>query len=164
MFYKERQDPMPNKDGDQLWRPEVVRTGKTVNVKELSKHISNATTLTQSDVAAVLYALPAAMNVHLNQGHTVRLDGLGTYTVYGRSKGNGVADKSKVRPSQFTSLMLKFRPEYSVSIGGNHTRALLDNVEFIHINRLTKGVSDTDPDENNGGGDGDDDEYIDPNA
>jgi len=163
MFYREKQDPMPDKDGYQLWRPEVVRTGQTVNVKELSKHISHATTLTQADVSAVLLSLPEAMNVHLNQGHTVRLDGLGTYTVYGRSQGNGVTDKSKVRPSQFTSLMLKFRPEYSVAIGGGHTRALLNGVEFVHINRLTKGISDTETGDDNGSDDGDD-EYIDPNA
>lgn len=163
MFYREKQDTMPDKDGNLLWRPEIVRTGQTVNVKELSKHISNATTLTQADVAAVLLSLPEAMNVHLNQGHTVRLDGLGTYTVYGRSKGNGVTDKTKVRPSQFGSLVLKFRPEYTMNVGGSQTRALLNSVEFIHINRLTKGVSGTEAGDNSGN-DGDDDEYIDPNA
>jgi len=163
MFYREKQDPMPDKDGNLLWRPEIVRTGKTVNVKELSKHISNATTLTQADVTAVLLSLPEAMNVHLNQGHTVRLDGLGTYTVYGRSKGNGVTDKTKVRPSQFGSLVLKFTPEYTMNVGGARTRALLDGVDFIHVSRLTKGVSVMDPDDN-GGDNGDDDEYIDPNA
>lgn len=163
MFYREKQDTMPDKDGNQLWRPEVVRTGQTVNVKELSKHISHATTLTQADVSAVLLSLPEAMNVHLNQGHTVRLDGLGTYTVYGRSKRNGVVDKSKVRPSQFTSLVLKFTPEYTMNVGGSRTRALLDNVEFIHINRLTKGVSAIDADDS-GGDAGGGDEYIDPNA
>jgi len=163
MFYREKQDTMPDKDGNQLWRPEIVRTGQTVNVKELSKHISNATTLTQADVSAVLLSLPEAMNVHLNQGHTVRLDGLGTYTVYGRSKGKGIVDKDKVRPSQFTSLVLKFTPEYTMNVGGSRTRALLDGVEFIHINRLTKGVSGTEAGDNSGN-DGDDDEYIDPNA
>lgn len=156
MFYREKQDTMPDKDGNQLWRPEIVRTGKTVNVKALSKLISTATTVTQADIAAVLYSLPQFMNVYLREGHTIRLDGLGTFTVYGRSKGKGVLEKKDVRPSQFGSLVLKFTPEYNVSVGGSRTRALLSDIEFTHIDRLAKGVISSD---NN---DDDDDDYVDP--
>jgi predicted histone-like DNA-binding protein len=177
MFYRDKQDSMPDKDGNLLWRPEIVRTGKIVNAKELSKLISTATTLTQSDVAAVLYSLPQFMNVFLKEGHTVRLDGVGTYTVYGRSRGKGVVDKKNVRPSQFGSLALKFTPEYTISVGGNRTRALLSDIEFIHVDRLAKGLSDSSSDDSasssddNAGGrtDGNDngnsgDGYIDPNT
>lgn len=160
MFYREKQDPMPNKEGKQLWRPEIVRTGKTVNVKELSKLISTATTLTQADVAAVLYSLPQFMNLYLKEGHTIRLDGLGTYAVWGRSKGKGVVDKKDVRPSQFGSLVLKFTPEYSMNTGGTRTRALLNDIEFTHINRLAKSLAGADTGDN-GGGD-DDDDIVDP--
>jgi predicted histone-like DNA-binding protein len=172
MFYREKQDSMPDKEGNLLWRPEIVRTGKMVNVKELSKLISTATTLTQSDVAAVLYSLPQFMNVFLKEGHTVRLDGVGTYTVYGRSKGRGVVDKKNVRASQFGSLTLKFTPEYTISVGGNRTRALLSDIEFIHVDRLAKGFSgSSSEDDSTGGTDGNDnsngnneDGYVDPNS
>ena len=161
MYYRERQDPMSNKDGEKLWRPEIVRTGKMVNSRELSKLISTATTLTQSDIAAVLYSLPLFMNVHLREGHTVRLDGVGTFTVYGRSKGNGVLNKKDVRPSQFGTLNVKFTPEYTVSVGGTRAHALLDGIDFVHVDRLAKGLaggSDEGGDSGSGGG------VIDPDA
>ena len=165
MFYREKQDSMPDKGGNQLWRPEIVRTGKTVDVKTLSKLISTATTLTQSDIAAVLYSLPQFMNVYLKEGHTIRLDGLGTLTVYGRSKGKGVVEKKDVRPTQFGSLVLKFTPEYTMPIGGGRTRALLTDIEFIHIDRLIKGISGDNDNENTGGNNGDGGNgNIDPDA
>ncbi|MCD7899358.1 MAG: HU family DNA-binding protein [Bacteroides sp.] len=170
MYYREKQDPMPDRDGNQLWRPEIVRTGKIVDVKELSKLISTATTVTQADIAAVLYSLPQFMNVHLKEGHTIRLDGLGTFTVYGRSKGKGVLEKKDVRPSQFGSLVLKFTPEYSISVGGVRTRALLNDIEFTHIDRLVKGLSGTSDNNNTGDNNGDNDggnndnNFVDPAA
>lgn len=162
MYYRERQDVIPDKDGNQLWRPEIVRTGNTIDIATLSKLISTATTLTQSDIAAVLYSLPEFMNIYLREGHTVRLNGLGTYTVYGRTKGKGVINKEDVRPSQFGSLVLKFTPEYKVSVGGTRTRTLLSDIEFTHIDRLTKSVTGNNSGDNTGGND--DDDYVDPNA
>lgn len=158
MYYREKQDPMPNKDGNRLWRPDIVRTGKIIGVKQLSKLISTATTLTEADVTAVLCSLPQFMDLHLREGHTVRLDNIGTFTVYGRSKGKGVVDKKDVRPSQFEHLVLKFRPEYTMSVGGVQTRALLNDIEFVHINRLLKGgLSDGEDNDT-------DDDIIDPDA
>jgi predicted histone-like DNA-binding protein len=127
---------MPDKDGNLLWRPEIVRTGRVVNVKQLSRLISTATTLTQADVAAVLYSLPQAMDMYLREGHTVRLDGLGTYVVYGRSKGKGVIDRESIRPSQIGSFVLKFTPEYTISVNGSRKSVLLNDIELIHIDSI----------------------------
>ena len=164
MFYRERQDPMPDKEGIHLWRPEVVRTGKTVDIRKLSQLISTASTLTEADIYATLSILPQFMNIYLREGHTVRLDGLGTFTIYGRSKGKGVEEKEDVRPSQFTNLICKFTPEYTVSTGGTRTRALLDDIEFTNISRLTKSPTKVvdDGNEPGDGGGGDDDDFIDP--
>ncbi|NDV66537.1 HU family DNA-binding protein [Bacteroides sp. 224] len=171
MYYKETQDSRPDKDGNFLWRPGVVRTGKVVGIKTLSKLISNATTLTQADISAALYSLPLFMNMNLKEGHTVRLEGLGTFCVYGRSKGKGVVEKKDVKPSQFGSLIVKFTPEYNVKLGGVRTRALLEDIEFTHISRLAKGyVGDADEDNTGGNNDsgngsgGGGDEFIDPSA
>lgn len=163
MYYRFKQDHVPDKEGNLLWRPEIVRTGKTVNVQKLSELISTATTLTQADIAAVLYSLPQAMNVYLREGHSVRLDGVGIFTVYGRTRGTGVIDKKDVRPSQFTSLQLKFTPEYHVAVGGARTRSLLNDIEFINVDRLSKGLT-AGGDSDNAGDNNDDDDYVDPNA
>lgn len=161
MYYRETQDVTPNKEGDKLWRPEIVRTGKTIDAKDLSKLISTATTVTQSDILAVLHSLPQFMDLYLREGHTVRLDGIGTFTVYGRSKGKGVREKKDVRPSQFGSLVLKFRPEYTISTGGTQTRALLNEVEFTHVDRLLKGAATDNSGDNGNNGD---DDIVDPGA
>jgi len=138
MYYKEEQDPVADKNGNHLWRPVVVRTKKEVGTRELSKMISNATTLTEVEVYGVLHALSRFMNIHLKEGHTVRLDGLGKFIVYGRSAGNGVLRKEDVRPSQFNSIMCRFTPEYTVSADGQRECPLLDGIEFMHVDRLVK--------------------------
>lgn len=136
MFYKEVQDPLPNKDGEKLWRPTIVRTGKVIELKELSKLISTATSLTEADVTAALIILPQIMDIHLKEGNTIRLNGLGTFSVYGRTKGKGVKNKEDVRPSQFSSLVCKFTPEYTLSVNRTRSSALLNNVEFTNIAKL----------------------------
>lgn len=159
MFYRETQDAVPDKNGNRLWRPEVVRTKKVVDARELAKVMSTATTLTVTEIMGVLLILPEFMNLSLREGHTVRLDGLGTFTLYGRSKGKGVETVEEVKPSQFTNITCRFTPEYTVAPNGNRTRALLDNIEFIHVDRLAKKPG------NNSGNNNDDDGYEqDPNA
>lgn len=148
MFYKEVQDTMPDKNGNKLWRPEIVRTGRTVDIKKLSKAICAATTLTPADVAAVLYSLPRAMDIYLREGHTVRLDWLGTFTVYGRSRGRGVLTKEEVHPSQFSSLVVKFTPEYTLSAVGTHERMMLSDVEFINVKAISAKANREDSKEN----------------
>jgi predicted histone-like DNA-binding protein len=180
MFYKETQDPMPDKDGKKLWRPEIVRTGETMDIEDLSKLISTATTLTKADISAVLYSLPQAMNLYLKEGHTVRLNGIGTYNVYGRSRGNGVESKDDVRPSQFGTLSIKFWPEYTLSPEGNREYPLLADIKFVNIKHLLKQAGGSGGDDNGGtpetpetpGGGGNEPEtpggggggYIDPDA
>lgn len=156
---------MPDKDGIQLWRPEILRTGDVIDNDTLSTHISDTTTLTKADIAAAFYSLPRIMDLFLRRGDTVRLNGIGTFTAYGRSKGKGVADNKDVRPTQFSSIVLKFRPEYKRSVGGKVTRTLLNEVEFTHINSLLKGRANINDNDNSGGGNGDDDGgWVDPSA
>lgn len=136
MYYKETQDHTPDKNGNKLWRPVVVRTGKVIDARELSKLISTATTLTASEILAVLLALPEFMNIYLGEGHTIRLDGLGTFNVYGNSRGNGVVNKEDVSPSQFNTLTCHFNPEYTITATGEREIPLLENIKFTHVDRI----------------------------
>jgi predicted histone-like DNA-binding protein len=149
MYYKETQDPMPDKNGHKLWRPEVMRTGEVIGIDELSKLISEATTVTEADIVAVLYSLPQVMNLNLKEGHTVRLDKIGTFSIYGRSQGKGVVNKEDVRPSQFGSLSIRFTPEYTVTTNGQRIYPLLEGIKFTHINHLLRrsGSGDNAPSE-----------------
>lgn len=157
MFYRDTQDSVPDKDGDKLFRPEIVRTGKTVGTRDLSKLMSTATTLTETDICAVLLCLPQFMNLHLKEGHTVRLDGLGTFTLYSRSQGKGVKKKEDISPSQFTNIVCRFTPEYKVSVTGGRTRALMDGIEFIHIDRIASKANNIGGNNSNNNNDNDED-------
>lgn len=159
MFYKERQDAIPDKNGIKLWRPTLVRTGKVVGTRELSKLMSAATTLTDVDIYAVILCLTRYMNVHLKEGHSVKLDGLGTFTLYGRSQGKGVIEKKDVRPSQFNNITCRFTPEYTISVDGSRTRSITEGIEFIHIDRIAGKANS-----NNEGGNNNNDDDDDPTA
>lgn len=53
--------------------------GQTINVKQMAESITDATTLTQSDVLAAITALTGEITTALRMGNKVRIDGLGTF-------------------------------------------------------------------------------------
>ncbi len=168
MIYGSKKDTLPNKQGKKLWRPRFIRTNRIVKVIELAKLISEATTLTVPDIVAVLLSLPKYMNLFMKEGHTVKLDGLGTFYLYGYSKGNGVETENEVDAAQFNRIVCKFNSEYIVNVDGSRTRALGNEVELINIKELIKKAEANGTGENNSGGNdsGDDDGGFtpDPNA
>ena len=44
---------------------------------------------------------------------TVRLDGLGTFTMKARTRGRGVDKEEEVNPNQVAALLCHFTPEYT---------------------------------------------------
>lgn len=81
---------------------------------------------------------------------TVRLEGLGTFTMKARSRGRGVDKEEDVNPNQVGALLCHFTPEYTRPAAIGTTRALLQGVEFQKIGSIgTSGGHDS------GNGDGD---------
>ena len=76
--------------------------------------------------------LMSVMREQLLNSRTVRLEGLGTFTMVAKACGKGVEQESKVSSSQIVSLRCQFTPEYTRS-AGNTTRALTAGVEFVHV-------------------------------
>ena len=54
------------------------------------------------------------MREQLLNSRTVRLEGLGTFTMIAKAGGKGVVLESKVSSSQIVSLRCQFTPEYTV--------------------------------------------------
>lgn len=163
MYYGSKKDPRPNKDGKKLWRPRFLRTNRIVRIIEIAKLISEATTLTVPDIVAVLLSLPKYMNLFMKEGHTVRLDGLGTFYLHGYSRGNGVETEDEVDAAQFNRIVCKFNSEYNVNVDGSRTRSLGNEVELINVKEIIKKAEANGNGENNN--DDDDDGYVqDPNA
>ena len=63
------------------------------------------------------------MRSQLLNSRTVRLDGLGTFTMKARTRGKGVAKSEDVNPNQVTALRCQFTPEYTRPAAIGTTRA-----------------------------------------
>lgn len=72
----------------------------------------------------------STMRMYLLNSRTVRLNGLGTFTMKARTRGKGTEKAEDVNPSQVTALRCQFTPEYTRPAAMGTTRALLQGVEF----------------------------------
>lgn len=132
IFFKERQSSLKSKDGIRKWHPSLVKVGGTVSTHELGEMIAEKSSLTPGDVHNTIRNLMTCMRLHLLNSRSVKLDGLGTFTVICKSNGKGVNTKEEVSPAQITNLKVQFRPEYTRPRGGTTTRAMFEKVNYAY--------------------------------
>ena len=162
LIYQGLQSQLENKQGEKTWHLSLVKTGEVVSTQELGEKIAEKSSLTAGDVHNVVRNLMSVMREELLSSRSVKLDGLGTFTMRARTRGTGVATEKEVNPTQITSLHCQFTPEYH-RVAGATTRAITAGVKFVHINQLAKNLL-SGADDNNNGGNNDDDDFIDPEA
>jgi len=85
----------PNKE--QAYIMQAVSTG-TIDSRRLSKEISTESTLSPTDVHAVLFALGEKLQFHLLEGKTVDLENIGKFKLGFKCKAEG--DPLKLNPKQ----------------------------------------------------------------
>ena len=160
LIYKPYQANIANKAGQKLYYPRLVKFSKMVNTQKMAELIAEKASLTPGDVHNVIRNLMSVMREQLLNSRTVRLEGLGTFTMIAKAGGKGVVLESKVSSSQIVSLRCQFTPG-----------ALTSGVEFVHVKDVAGGFVDDDDKNHSGGGDnpgggstpgGDDDEAPDP--
>lgn len=168
LIYKPYQATLANKEGQKLYYPRLVKFGKMVNTQKMAELIAEKASLTAGDVHNVIRNLMSVMREQLLNSRTVRLEGLGTFTMIAKAGGKGVELEGKVSCTQITSLRCQFTPEYTRSASGVTTRALTTGVEFVHIKDVAglfagggddsgkpdDGGSDSGGDDSGNGGDG----------
>lgn len=163
LIYKSFQSTLPNKDGEYLYYPRLVKIGNPVTTLEVARKIAWATSLTVGDVLNVLYSLTSVVGTDLMNSRSVKLDGLGTFTMVSKASGTGVKTEKEVSSSQITGLRCQFTPEYKRSAGNNGiTRALTENVEYVSLASFLGSASATES--SNAGGDNGGGYEQDPNA
>lgn len=140
LFYRPVKSPIANKAGVKLWHLNLVKVGRTVSTQLLAEMIAEKSSLTPGDVQSVVRNLMSAMREQLLNSRTVRLDGLGTFTMKARTQGRGVESADKVNPNQITALKCQFTAEYTRPAAIGTTRALLQGVQFTHANLLKEVV------------------------
>ena len=161
LLYYARQSQLKTKEGVKQWHLALKKVGRAVNLQQLGEMVAEKCSATPGDVHNVVRNLMSVMREQLLNSRTVRLEGLGTFTMIAKANGKGVELENKVSSSQITSLRCQFTPEYTRAANGSATRALTTGVEFVHIKDVAGSfvaddVIDKEPDDDNkpGGGSG----------
>ena len=101
----------------------------------------------------------STMRMYLLNSYTVKLEGLGSFTMIAQTRGKGAKTAKEVSPNQITYLRCQFTPEYTQPAGSIRTRALIQGVKFASVeqfrNMLIGGLNEggeEDKDDNVGGG------------
>ena len=123
------------------WIPRAILVGKQINVKELSKRIAAESTVSETDVRAVLTSLPSVMGMFMRLGRSVKLEGIGSFQFTINCQGTAVDSADKVSARQITDVRVRFQPERTFNSGRTAmTRAIAENIseiEWIDIDSLT---------------------------
>lgn len=125
LFYYARQSSLATKEGAKLWHLSLKKVGRAVDAQQLAEVIAEKSSLTPGDVHNVIRNLMTVMRSQLLNSRTVRLDGLGTFTMKARTRGKGVVKSEDVNPNQVTALRCQFTPEYTRPAAIGTTRARL---------------------------------------
>ncbi|MCD8080400.1 MAG: HU family DNA-binding protein [Bacteroides sp.] len=156
MYFKPVRSSVPAKDGKKKWHLSLVKDKQIVNTQQLGDMIAEKSSLTPGDVHNVIRNLMSTMRQQLLESRSVRLDGLGTFTLIASCKGNGVDTPEEVGPQQIRYMRCRFTPEYTRTTFTGTTRHLYDGIRFEHVNNLLSGSIVVSDDEGDNGGDGDD--------
>ena len=137
------------------WVP-VTKTVSTYDAKRLAKDIEKESTVSQTDVMAVLNAIPNVMTRYLAEGHSVKLDGIGSFFLTFECKKTGVDTPEEVSMDQVTNIKVQFRPTMKAGVGsqkGKRINTLIaDDIEWTYLPSTKADATDEDAAEDEGGG------------
>lgn len=162
LLYKPVQNSLESRDGTRKWRPTLVKFNKVVTTKEVAQELAELSAQSPGDCYNLVRNLATVLKRHLLNSFSVNLDGLGTFTVVAKSRGNSVDTPEEVKPNQINNLRIQFTPTATRMPNGTLTRSLTEGVTFelygsqSDVSHITGG--------NNGNNDDDDDYEQDPNA
>ncbi|WP_300813407.1 HU family DNA-binding protein [uncultured Bacteroides sp.] len=145
-----------------VYYPQAVTVGNPVETKEVAERLARISTVSKSDVAAVLGDLAGVLADFMAQGKSVRLDGLGTFR-YTLSTEGVKEEKDFDFQKQLKAVRVQFTPakEGGTTRGSSATRELVPGgIEWLPLDGSAASSSD---DGTGGGtqpGGGDDDNPI----
>ncbi|WP_195668989.1 HU family DNA-binding protein [Bacteroides intestinalis] len=137
-----------------VYYPQAIVQGKPVETETIAKDLAKISTVSNSDVQAVLGDISGVMHTRMMQGKSVHIKGLGYFRYVLDTKG--VADLADFDfDKQVQAVRVQFIPERTKLSNGTYTRALVDSEQLEWI-ELSSDAKDTTPGgEEGGSGDGD---------
>ena len=135
------------------WIP-VSKTVSCYDAKRLAKDIEKESTVSYTDVVAVLSAIPSVMTRYLAEGHSVKLDGIGSFHLIFECKKTGVDKPEEVSIDQVTNIKVQFRPAMKAGVGsqkGKRINTLIaDDIEWTYLPSAKGESIEDDAEENEG--------------
>lgn len=142
----------------EVYYPQAIVQGKPVDTDSIAKDLAKISTVSNSDVQAVLGDLAGVMHNRMAQGKSVHIKGLGHFRYTLDTKGVKSLDDFDFQ-KQVKAVHVEFTPERKRTTSGSMTRALVDTeaVEWIELSPDTKDSAESDGStEDNGTSGGDD--------
>lgn len=137
------------------WYPVAVTIGRPVDTDAIAKKIADLSALSTGDVKSVLDLLGGVMGDSMNQGRSVKLDGVGTFYYTANAEGKGVDTAKEVGAQQITGTRVRFIPEVSRGSANQvTTRSLVGEDTFWEVlddEIPAHPVPDNDEDDTTGG-------------
>lgn len=93
------------------WYPVSVTIGRPVGTDTVAKKLADLSSLSVGDVLSVLKLLGGVIGDYMNNGRSVKLDGVGTFYYTANAEGQGVDSPDKVGAQQITGTRVRFIPE-----------------------------------------------------
>lgn len=155
-FFRERFSKLTGK-----WTVSSVSVSQ-YNSKRLAKDIEKESTVSYTDIMAVLTSLPTVMQRYLAEGHTVKLEGIGTFYLTVQCTKTGVEKKEQCSAEQITNVKVQFRPEMESPATGRKGKRkntlVADDLSWTYLPATEKKTTEeggtTTPTNNGGSGNG----------
>ncbi len=136
-----------------VYYPRAVVQGKPVETETIAKDLAKISTVSNSDVQAVLGDIAGVMHTRMAQGKSVHITGLGYFRYTLDTVGVDSLEAFDFE-KQVKAVRVEFIPERTKLANGTYTRALVDSdqLEWIELSPDTK--------DSNPAQDDDDDEGV----
>ncbi|ADV42706.1 HU family DNA-binding protein [Bacteroides helcogenes] len=126
-----------------VYYPRAIVQGKPVETETIARDLAKISTVSNSDVQAVLGDIAGVMNTRMAQGKSVHIKGLGYFRYVLDTKGvKKLEDFDFGKQTQ--AVRIEFVPERTKLSNGTYTRALVDSDELEWI-ELSPDTADQDP-------------------
>lgn len=134
-----------------VYYPRAVVQGKPVETETIAKDLAKISTVSNSDVQAVLGDIAGVMHTRMAQGKNVHITGLGYFRYTLDTVGVDSLEAFDFE-KQVKAVRVEFIPERTKLANGTYTRALVDSdqLEWIELSPDTKDSNPAQDDDDEG--------------
>ena len=131
-----------------VYYPRAIVQGDPVETETIAKDLSRISTVSNSDVQAVLGDIAPVMHARMAQGKSVHIKGLGYFRYVLDTVGVENLEDFDFQ-KQVKAVRVEFIPERTRTAGGTYTRALVDSdqLEWIELAANTEEQDPTEDDD-----------------